>query len=264
MKTLSFVIPVYNEEERLEKTFNALSKGFSYDGIKLEKVLFVNDGSTDNTALLIKKNKQKLEKALKAQVKVITYSPNKGKGYAVRTGLIASDSDYTLFFDADMSTPITEFSKFMPIIKEGYDVIVGTRKNGHSTVVKRQPLYREVLGRGFTLLSQVILNTWVTDFTCGFKLFSKKSKIAITERAKIDRWGYDAELMFLAQKLGFSMKEKSVLWANDERTKVNLLKALPQTLSELFMIRLNDLAWTVKDIGASSVQLIHKISLSAQ
>lgn len=262
MKSLSFVIPVYNEEERLEKTFTALAKGFSFDGMKLEKVIFVNDGSTDKTLAILKKNKKQLETALNADIKIVSYGANRGKGYAVRSGLIASNSDYTLFFDADMSTPLAEFAKFMPFIKEGYDVVVGTRKNGHSTIIKHQPFIREMLGRCFTLLSQIILNTWITDFTCGFKLFSRKAKNAICERASIDRWGYDAELIFLARKLGFPMKEKAVLWANDERTKVNLFKALPQTLSELFLIRWNDLAWTVREIVAKTP--VSQKSLTAQ
>lgn len=240
MKTLSFVIPVYNEEKRLKKTFKALLGGFSFDGIKLEKVIFVNDGSTDRTKFEIRNLKFKIERKLKAKIQIISYPLNKGKGYAVRTGLRASTSDYTLVFDADMSTSLTEFKKFLPFMKKNIDVIIGTRKNGHSTIIKHQPWYREQLGRGFTFLSNVVLNTWVTDFTCGFKAFSQVAKEAICERATINRWGYDAELIFLAQKLGFSMQEKSVLWANDEKTKVNLFMALPQTLGELFLIRLND------------------------
>ena len=246
MKTLSFVIPVYNEEKRLKKTFKALLGGFSFDGpstslrIKLEKVIFVDDGSADKTKFKIQNSKFKIEKALKAKVQIISYPVNKGKGYAVKQGMLASNSDYTLIFDADMSISLKEFKKFLPFINKNVDVIVGTRKNGHSTIIKRQPWYREQLGRGFTILSNVILNTWVTDFTCGFKAFSREAKQAICKRATVNRWGYDAELIFLAQKLGFSMQEKSVLWRNDERTKVNLFIALPQTLGELFLIRWND------------------------
>lgn len=239
MNTLSFVIPVYNESKRLNKTFRALQGGFSFSGIKLEKVIFVDDGSTDNTRDKIKRQKLKLKQAVKAKIEVISYPVNKGKGYAVRTGLQASNSDYTLFFDADMSTPLSEFAKFLPFVEKNIDVIIGTRKNGHSTIVKHQPFLREQLGRGFTFLSNVLLNTWVTDFTCGFKAFSREAKDKICEFARTDRWGYDAELLFLARQFGFSMQERSVLWANDERTKVNMITALPQTLFELFMIRWN-------------------------
>lgn len=233
-KTISFVIPVYNEEDRLNKTFKALKSLILPAGLKLESVIFVDDGSTDATASLISKfQKQNTE------VKLISYKQNKGKGYAVKTGMLQAKSDYNLFFDADMSTPLTELKKFVPFFEKGYDAIVGTRKNGESTVIKHQPLLREKLGKGFTLITQVALNSKVTDFTCGFKAFSRKATEAIFPKCTIDRWGYDAEIIFLAQKLKLTITEKSVLWANDERTKVQLYKAIPQTLSELFRIRVN-------------------------
>lgn len=239
MKTISFVIPVYNEEKRLKKAFTALEKGFSFDGIKLEKVIFVNDGSTDNTILKIKSQKSKIEKKLKAKIEIVSYCKNMGKGYAVRQGMFASNSDYTLLFDVDMSTPLSEFAKFLPFIENNIDVIVGTRKNGHSTVIKHQPFYREMLGKGFTLLSNIILNTWVTDFTCGFKAYSRNAKNEVFSRSFVNRWGYDAENLFLARKLDLSISEKAVKWINDERTKVNLFNDLPQTLFDLFRIRFN-------------------------
>lgn len=234
-KTLSFVIPVYNEELRLGITFKALSGLQLPRGLTLSEVIFVNDGSTDATKSQILGYKSKMKKRMNIQL--VTYAQNRGKGYAIRQGMKKSTADYTLFFDADMSTPLSELSKFMPFITNGTDVIVGTRKNGHSTVIKHQPLFREMLGRGFTKITQLALNVDVTDFTCGFKAFSKKAKEMIFSQAEIDGWGYDAELLFLAKKNGFSMAEKAVLWSNDERTKVKLYKAVPQTLSELITIR---------------------------
>jgi dolichyl-phosphate beta-glucosyltransferase len=238
MKSVSFVIPVYNENKRIKKTFDALKEGFSFNGIKLEKIIFVDDGSQDPTFTRIQLEKKALEKATNAKVELIAYTKNKGKGYAIREGLKASDSDYTLFFDVDMSTPLSEFTKFLPKIKEGVDVIIGTRKNGHSTVVHHQPLYRELLGRCFTLLSQIILHTWVTDFTCGFKAFSRESKNEIVKHTLIERWGYDAELLYLARIYGYSMVEVPVVWSHDDRSKVNLLKDVPKTLLDLTYLRL--------------------------
>jgi len=239
MNSLNFVIPVFNEEMRISKTIKALKKGFSFSGIKLEKIIFVDDGSTDKTTFLIKKARPSLEKVLGAQVKIISYKKNKGKGNAIRVGMLASDSDYTLFFDADMATPLSEFEKFLPFVKKGAPVIIGTRKNGKSTVRVHQPKYREVLGKGFTFLSNIILNTWVTDFTCGFKAFSREAKNEIFSKATIDRWGYDAEIMFLSRKLGYKIQERAVLWYDDNRTKVNLAKDLPNTFFELIRIRVN-------------------------
>jgi len=240
MKTLSFVIPVYNEENRLEKTLEALGQGFDYSGITLKEIIFVNDGSTDKTGSILKDECKRLEKATDAKVKIISYQPNQGKGKAIRTGMLASIADYTLFFDADMATPLTEFKKFMPYIKKNKPVIVGTRKNGESTVVKHQPFYRESMGKVFTLLSNIILNTWVTDFTCGFKAFEYKAKEEIFGKSQVNGWGYDAEILFLAKKLGYEITEKAVLWSDDSRTRVNLIKDSFRSFKELIQIRLNN------------------------
>ncbi|MEK9175891.1 MAG: dolichyl-phosphate beta-glucosyltransferase [Patescibacteria group bacterium] len=235
MKTISFVIPVFNEEKRINITFSALNKLSLPGGLKLEKIVFVNDGSTDKTTALLKTYKDKSK--LGEKIQIVNYKRNRGKGYAIKKGMLETVSDYTLFFDADMSTPLEELQKFMPYIEKNADVVVGTRKNHLSTVTKRQPLHREILGKCFTLLTQIVLNVIVTDFTCGFKLFAKKTVRPIFESSQVRGWGYDAEILFLANKYGFSIEEKSVTWANDERTKVKVYIAVPQTLLELCEIR---------------------------
>lgn len=231
MKTLSFVIPVYNEQERINKTFNALTNVKLPRGLKLTEVIFVNDGSVDKTAKLIEAFAKKAK--LKAAVKLVTYTTNRGKGYALKQGMLKASGDYTLFFDADMSTPLSELAKFKPFMDKNIQVLIGTRKNGHSTVTKHQPLMRELLGKGFTKMTQIALSIDNTDFTCGFKAFSKKSKDAIFPESQIDRWGYDAEILLLARKFGFSQREIAVEWANDERTRVKLVSAIISTFSEL-------------------------------
>lgn len=236
MKTISFVIPVYNEEKRLHKTFSALESFVVPEVLKLQEVIFVNDGSTDNTKSDIQSSKQRIEKKLKTKVKIVSYSKNQGKGYAVKQGMLASNSDYTLFFDADISTPLAELNKLVPFILSDINVIIGTRKNGESTVLVHQPKLREFLGKGFTLLTQKILRLSVTDFTCGFKAFSRQAKNQIFRKSIIKTWGYDAEIVFLANKYDFSIAEKSVIWSNDKNTKVKLYKAVPQTFMELFLI----------------------------
>lgn len=238
--SLSFVIPVYNEANRLPITFQALYGLSLPDGFKLEKIIFVNDGSTDNTyETLIQELNRFKSRFPKTIVSIVSYKENHGKGYAVKAGMKESSSDYTLFFDADISTPLTELTKFTRAMQKQIDVIVGTRKNGHSTVIKHQPFVREFLGRCFTFITRFTLNTWVTDFTCGFKAFSRRAKHDIFKQASINRWGYDAEILFLAKKNKYSLIEVPVLWSNDERTKVKLMHAIPQTLKELAQIRYN-------------------------
>ena len=244
MKTISFVIPVYNEEARINKTFEALERARMPRGLRLEEIIFVDDGSNDKTLEMVHKfmNEEEIfagESRAKATtgISVISYKRNRGKGYAIRQGMLASKSDYTLFFDADMSTPLSELNKFMPFIKRGASVVIGTRKNGHSTVIKHQPLVRELLGKCFTKFTQIVLQVDATDFTCGFKLFSRRATQHVFKRAQIDGWGYDAEIIFLSQKSGYFIREQAVTWANDERTKVNLRSAIIKTLLELGQIR---------------------------
>lgn len=240
MKTLSIIIPVYNEENRIGRLLRAFSKAQDFGGISLEKIIFVDDGSTDKTVLKIKKARPQIEKAHNTKLETISYSVNRGKGYAVRQGMLAADSDYTLLMDCDLSTKLTELTKMLPAIQKNADVVIGTRRNGISTVIEHQPRLREILGQGFTLLSQIMLNTWISDFTCGFKLFSRGAKNNIFKRARIERWGYDSEVLFLARKLGYATIEVPVVWSDDSRSKVNLVVDIVRSFSELLQIRLYD------------------------
>ncbi len=233
MMTISFIIPFYNEEKRLYKTFAALRSLRLPRGLVLEKIILVNDGSTDKTEAGIKYYVNALKKY---NIQIISYNKNRGKGYAVRQGMLRAPSDYNLFFDADMSVPLTEIRKFLPFMKRGADVVVGTRKNSESTVVRHQPLYREILGKGFTFLAHLLIGVVVTDFTCGFKAFSRKSTRALFGKSKINGWGYDAEILYVAKKANFSIEEKAVFWADERNSKVNLFIAVPQSLYDLFLI----------------------------
>lgn len=242
MKSLSIVIPIYNESLRLYKTFSALYSFKVPRGLTLDGIIFVNDGSTDKTKSEIKKQAVSIEKILKTKVILISYPKNKGKGYANSQGMKASNSDYTLFCDADMSTDFSEVKKFLPAMKRSVPIIIGTRKNGKSTVTRHQPFIRELMGKVFTISSNIILNTWVTDFTCGFKAFSKEAKDTLFPMLKTNRWNFDAEVIFLGRISGFEYQEIPVLWTDDRRSKVNLLSDVPQTIIDLFKVRIFQLA----------------------
>lgn len=247
MITLSIIIPIYNEEDRLPKTFEALLELVLPRGIKLDKIIFVNDGSKDNSVLKIKKASIRLERLLRTKIEIISDACNHGKGFAVRSGMMRSNSDYTLFSDADMSTPFDELQKFRFWMKAGYDVIIGTRKNGQSTILRNQPIYRQILGKVFTFLSNIILGTWISDFTCGFKLFSKNAKDKIFASQTVIGWGFDAEILYIASKLPLKFQEIPVVWSNDSRSKVMIFKDAPKTLYDLFKIRIHALTGTYGD-----------------
>ncbi|KKT36235.1 MAG: Glycosyl transferase, group 2 family [Candidatus Collierbacteria bacterium GW2011_GWF2_44_15] len=234
MKTsLTIVIPVYNEASRLQRAFDSLNSLRLPSPLKVNQVIFVNDGSKDESLKILRNAKLKFPK------KIISYRHNLGKGYAVKRGMLASKSEFTLLTDADIATPLTEIDKFLPYIKAGLDVIIGTRKNGRSTVTVHQPFIRENMGKVFTALSRLILGVNVTDFTCGFKVFKKGAREAIFKRALVNRWGYDSEVLFLAHKLGFNMVERSVSWADQRNTKVRLLNDAVNSFKELLEIRFN-------------------------
>lgn len=245
--TLSIVIPFYNEETRIAGCLTALKNWTPPRAIRLDQIIFVNDGSTDETELRIKKYESRIKKHLKTNVVIASYDQNRGRGYAVRHGMGLSKSDYTLFLDADMSTPLNELAKFTPAMKKGTDLIIGTRKNGHSTVIIHQPLYRELLGRAFTKLTNFILGTHVTDFTCGFKAFSRLAKDTILPPLTSYRWGFDTEVIVAALYHHMKVTEVPVAWSDAAGSKVRLLVDIPRTLKELVAIKL---AYTTRSAEA--------------
>lgn len=228
---LSLIIPLYNEEKRL---FN-LTKIYRYLDNKIfdYEILLVNDGSLDKTFQKLKKHYRKFK------FNLISYKKNKGKGFAVKQGMLESKGKYKIFTDIDLSTPIQELDKFVTQLKK-FDVVIGSRKMRDSKLRQRQTLLRENLGKGFTFLSKSILALDISDFTCGFKGFTKRAAKEIFSRQKLKGWGFDSEILFLARKLGYSIKEIPVSWSNDPKTKVEFPADIIKSLSDLIKIRFFD------------------------
>ena len=229
--SLSLVIPFYNEAGRLEKTFAALSKYINTNQFYSVEIIFVNDGSTDSTLALLKRF------VCRVPVRIISYTDNRGKGYAVRVGMRAATSQYALFLDADMSTDLSMIVRFQKAMQQNEMVIIGTRKTHGSEIRKHQPWWREILGKGYTFLARIILNSSVTDFTCGFKCFHRIAREAVFQRAFINGWGYDAEILYLADRLGFRIFEVPVIWTNDKRSTVRIYRDIFQSFNDLLVIR---------------------------
>jgi dolichyl-phosphate beta-glucosyltransferase len=169
-------------------------------------------------------------------IELITGERNRGKGFAIKTGMLKTRGDYALFTDADMSTPVEMFERFEPYMSRGVDVIIGTRKTRDSYVGKHQPFYRETMGKVFTLLSNSLLGLQVTDFTCGFKCFHSRTIEPVFGSQRIFGWGYDTEIILIASRKGFRVQEVPVNWFNDEATRVRLLKNVFTCLEELYQI----------------------------
>jgi glycosyltransferase involved in cell wall biosynthesis len=227
---LSVIVPVFNEEKRLfhlEEICSCFTKE--------TEIIVVNDGSTDTTKELIHKYSKKYR-----NIKLVSYSPNRGKGYAVRTGMLAAAGRYRLFLDIDLSTSPKHWQEFRRHLSAA-DVIIGSRRSPNALIAGHQPVLRENMGRVFTWLSQFILDTPVNDFTCGFKVFSAAAAEKVFSRSKIDRWGYDAEILFIAHSLRLKILSLPVTWTNDPATRVSLFRDTLTSLRDLFYIRLNSL-----------------------
>jgi glycosyltransferase involved in cell wall biosynthesis len=223
----SLVIPAYNEAERLPAT---LPRMVSYldglPGVSYE-IVVVDDGSADETAA-------RAEAELNGSPgRVISYRPNRGKGCAVKRGMLASEGRIRLFSDADLSTPLTEIPRFLAAHRRGYDVVIGSRKRPGARVVRRQPLLRESMGKVFTLLSNVLVVSGVSDFTCGFKSFTAEASERVFPRMEIEDWSYDTELLWLVRDEGLRLKEVPVSWEDDPRTKVSRVKDTVRSLKGL-------------------------------
>ncbi|MCX7956840.1 MAG: glycosyltransferase [Endomicrobia bacterium] len=228
---ISVVIPAYNEEDciisSLKKIVNYLQeKKLSYE------IIIVDDGSIDSTKSLVENF---IRDNPYLNIKFLT-SHHMGKGAAVKLGILNSLGDYCLFLDADLSTDIYEFDKMLPYIQQGVDVIIGSRRLSGSRILKHQPFLREFMGRVFVHLSNIFLGTSFSDFTCGFKCFSKAAKDKIFTIQKINGWSFDSEILFLAKKFGFKIQEIPVTWQNDPSTNVRLWKDTVLSFIELIKI----------------------------
>ncbi len=232
---LSIVIPAYNEEKRIGSSLVKIMDYMEQKKVAYELVI-ADDGSRDNT-----ENVARSVVGSRAALQYLRAETNKGKGNAVKRGMLAAKGAFSLLTDADLSTPIDELDKFVPIMAKPDSVIIGNRKTKGANVRKHQDLIRENMGKVFTMLTNVILCMWQSDFTCGFKVFGHSARERIFKAAIIDRWGYDAELLFLARRYGYTIKEVPVVWDNSEATKVNLLLDTLRTFKELFEIRMNGL-----------------------
>ena len=229
---LSVVIPAYNEEKRIKKTLLEADKFLSSRNYSYE-IIVADDGSSDGTVELIKN----LSKDIK-NLRVIDNQENHGKGYVVRQGLMEAKGKYRLFMDADNATTVDQVQNLLPFFKEGYDVAIGDRELKGSQIKKHQPFYKEMLGDLGNLLIQALAVPGIKDTQCGFKCFSAELVENIFPKLKIDRWGFDIEILALAKKFSYKIKTVPVVWINDEESKVSM-SGYVNTLKELFQIKWN-------------------------
>ncbi len=239
---LSVVIPAYNEARRLPRTLERIAV-YLQDAIHrwqvgkdAVEVIVVDDGSTDGTSELARTFSDRLP-----NLQVLRHSPNRGKGYAVKRGMLAARGQFRLFSDADLSTPIDELEKLLPPLLSGEaDVAIASRGLPQSQLLVRQPWAREMLGRLFNLVVQALATPGIWDTQCGFKLFRGEVAERLFALQTLEGFAFDVEVLYLARKFGYRIVEVPVRWLNDPNTKVQTLRHGLQMLRDVLLVRLND------------------------
>lgn len=237
MPYLSIVIPAYNEEKRIGRTLEGTFEYLNAQKFESE-VLVVNDGSTDQTAEIVHKFAVGRDK----QLRLIENPGNRGKGYAVRNGMLQAKGDIVLFYDADLATPTTEIAKVIePIAKNQYDIVFGSRALNNDLIGVHQSFLRELRGRGGNLLLRLLLGLDFKDTQCGFKAFRLKAAKEVFAVQQIDGFGFDPEVLYIGQKQAWRLLETPIRWNHVEGSKVTLFATTIKVLFEVLTIRLNDL-----------------------
>jgi dolichyl-phosphate beta-glucosyltransferase len=230
---LSVIIPVYNEEKRLPKTLAEIDKYLSRQKYHYE-ILVVDDGSKDKTVEITKSLIPKTK-----NLKITGYKNNQGKGYAVRFGLLEAKGEYRIFTDADNSTSIDQVEKMWPYFKKGLDIVIGSRDIEGAVLDPPQSIWRRFLGNSFRVLTQITCGTWeLLDTQCGFKCFTKEAAEDVLPKCKINRFAFDPEMLVIAKKLGYKIKEVPIYWRNDPASKVKF-KSMVKMGLDLLRIRWN-------------------------
>jgi dolichyl-phosphate beta-glucosyltransferase len=247
----SIVIPAYNESRRIPATLEAVlacireNKWFA-------EVVVVNDGSLDNTAELVREFAKRAP-----EVRLLENPANRGKGFSVRNGMLHSLGEVVMFTDADLSSPMEEAKGLFDAIASGADIAIGSRWLKTSRQTIRQPLYRRFFGRCFNAVTKAVMRMPFADTQCGFKAFTRTAAQTCFQLQTIDRWGFDPEILFIALKRGYTIKEVPVSWAHDKRTQISYLRDGIQMLQELAQVRWNAMVGRYR----KPIENIHRTNL---
>jgi len=223
-RSISIIIPAFNEEKRLPATLRTIRAWLDSPPWDFSEIIVVDDGSTDGTA----------EQARNSGARVLLNPGNRGKGYAVRHGMLEAKGEWALFTDADLSSPIEELDKLMAAVDREYaPAAIGSRALDRSLVGVHQSPFREYVGRLFNLVIRLVTGLPFHDTQCGFKLFETAAAREIFKRQKLDGFGFDVEVLFIAWHLGYRAVEVPVRWNNAVGTKVSMWRGMEAFLDPL-------------------------------
>ncbi len=228
---LTVVIPAFNEEKRISTTLHQIdsylaSQAYSYE------IIVVDDGSQDKTAPFVARLCNNM-----ASIRLIKNGRNRGKGFSVKRGVMSARGEHILFSDADLSTPIEEVEKFISWFQDGYEVVIGSRGLPDSNILIHQPFHRESMGLVFNLLVQMLLIKGRKDTQCGFKGFQRQAAENIFRHSTINGFGFDVEVLYLADKLGYKIREVPITWRNSKNSSVRLISSSMGMLIDLLKIK---------------------------
>lgn len=232
MNKLSVILPAYNEEHRIAKTLEDVSRFLSAQIFDYE-ILVVDDGSKDNTVGVV----EGLAPHIK-NLKLVKNAQNHGKGFVVRQGMLEATGEVRLFMDADNSTTVDQAMQMLPFFDQGYDIVLGSRRIKGSVIAVHQPWFRDFLGGVFRTIVHTFVPLGVTDSQCGFKAFSARAAAAIFPKQEIFRWAFDVEILAIAKRFGYKFKEVPVKWVDDAESHVKF-SGMVRMLLEVLEIRWN-------------------------
>ena len=261
---LSIVIPAYNECARIEGTLERVMSCIQERGWDAE-VLVVDDGSTDETVAVVQRWMERYDR-----MHLVKNAGNRGKGYSVRNGLLQAAGDVVMFTDADLSAPMEEAERLLAAIADGADVAIGSRWMDRTRQTIHQPLYRQFFGRCFNWVTRSVMGLPYKDTQCGFKAFKRSAAQVIFRLQTIERWGFDPEILFIARKLKYVIREVPVTWGHDERSRMSYLKDGMKMLEDMAKIRTNSLAGrydeaiaALKDTSGMVTPQVERVKTSA-
>ena len=229
---LSIIVPAYNEESRLRKTLPEFLK-FLADSKKPVEIVFVNDGSSDDTSKVIRKATEGLPNS-----RLIGLSANRGKGAAIREGMLSARGTFRIFADADNSTPIRQAEKLLEAADDR-TVVIGSRYVSGAQIKIKQPLYRIIGSRVLNLLTRIILLPDIKDTQCGFKLFPQRAVAEIFPKIRLTRFSFDLEVLALAKAFGYRIKEVPIEWEDNPHSTVDPVKDGLKLLRDAIRIKIN-------------------------
>lgn len=238
MPELSVIIPAYNEEKRLPRTLANVHDYLVGCGRSFE-IVVVDDGSHDGTVECVEEFAR--HHASEETVRLVSYAPNQGKGFAVRTGMLAARGELLLMDDADGSSPIEEIERLIKGLEPDFQVVIGSRAKEDPSAVVKALLYRKYIGNTFNLIVQSLLLPGIKDTQCGFKLFTREAAQNVFSVARLNGYAFDVEILYIARLRGYKVHEVAINWENAEGSKVNVLTDSPRMLLEVLGITLR--AW---------------------